>query len=169
MINQQKNKHKYKLSSLWAAFFWVINMYKLSNRSLQRLYGVNCSLTNVVKRAIQITNQDFMVTEGVRSREQCCINYGKGRTAQQCSQKGIPVKYAQPDLSKVTWLNNPYASKHVTGKAVDLVPYPVDWTDLNKFRTIALAMKQAAAELGVKIIWGGDWKTSKDYPHFEIL
>jgi len=30
-------------------------------------------------------------------------------------------------------------------------------------------MKQAAAELGVKLIWGGDWKTSKDYPHFEIL
>ncbi|KDN14746.1 endolysin [Snodgrassella communis] len=143
-------------------------MYKLSNRSLQRLYGVDASLVRVVKRAIELTDQDFMVTEGVRTREQCCINYGKGRTEQQCSLKGVPVKYAQPSLSKVTWLNNPFASKHTTGKAIDLIPYPVDWNDLKKFHMIATAMKQAAAELGVKIKWGGDWKKSKDYPHFEI-
>lgn len=143
-------------------------MYKLSNRSLQRLYGVDASLVRVVKRAIELTDQDFMVTEGVRTREQCCINYGKGRTEQQCSLKGVPVKYAQPSLSKVTWLNNPFASKHITGKAIDLIPYPVDWNDLKKFHMIAAAMKQAAAELGVKIKWGGDWKKSKDYPHFEI-
>lgn len=143
-------------------------MYKLSNRSLQRLYGVDAGLVSVVKRAIELTDQDFMVTEGVRTREQCCINYGKGRTAQQCSVKGVPVKYAQPSLSKVTWLNNPFASKHVTGKAIDLIPYPVDWNDLKKFHMIAAAMKQAATELGVKIKWGGDWKKSKDYPHFEI-
>ncbi|WP_180297539.1 M15 family metallopeptidase [Snodgrassella alvi] len=143
-------------------------MYKLSNRSLQRLYGVDASLVKVVKRAIELTRQDFMVTEGLRTHEQCCINYGKGRTAQQCSLKGVPAKYAQPDLSKVTWLNNPFASKHVTGRAIDLIPYPIDWNDLKKFHLIAAAMKQAAAELGVRIIWGGDWKSSKDYPHFEI-
>ncbi|WP_180297020.1 M15 family metallopeptidase [Snodgrassella alvi] len=143
-------------------------MYKLSNRSLQRLYGVDASLVKVVKRAIELTRQDFMVTEGLRTHEQCCINYGKGRTAQQCSLKGVPAKYAQPDLSKVTWLNNPFASKHVTGRAIDLIPYPIDWNDLKKFHLIAAAMKQAAAELGVRIMWGGDWKSSKDYPHFEI-
>ncbi|PIT16660.1 endolysin [Snodgrassella alvi] len=146
----------------------MIKMYKLSNRSLQRLYGVDASLVKVVKRAIELTRQDFMVTEGLRTHEQCCINYGKGRTAQQCSLKGVPAKYAQPDLSKVTWLNNPFASKHVTGRAIDLIPYPIDWNDLKKFHLIAAAMKQAAAELGVRIIWGGDWKSSKDYPHFEI-
>lgn len=143
-------------------------MYKLSNRSLQRLYGVDNGLVRVVKRAIELTTQDFMVTEGLRTREQCCINYGKGRTEQQCTLKGVPAKYAQPAVSKVTWLNNPFASKHVTGKAIDLVPYPVDWNDLHKFHTIALAMKQAASELNVKIVWGGDWKTNKDYPHFEV-
>ncbi|WP_100123765.1 M15 family metallopeptidase [Snodgrassella alvi] len=143
-------------------------MYKLSIRSLQRLYGVDVSLVRVVKRAIEITSQDFMVTEGLRTYEQCCINYGKGRTALQCSVKGVPAKYAQPGLSKVTWLNNPFASKHATGKAIDLVPYPVDWNDLKKFHMIAVAMKQAATELKVKIVWGGDWKSSKDYPHFEV-
>lgn len=168
-MNQQKNKNKFNItSSLWAAFFWNNKMYKLSNRSLQRLYGVDPDLVRVVKRAIELTSQDFMITEGRRTREQCCTNYGKGRTIQQCSQKGVPAKYAQPNLSKVTWLNDPFASKHCTGKAIDLVPYPVDWNDLKKFHTIAVAMKQAAFELRVKIKWGGDWSSSKDYPHFEI-
>lgn len=143
-------------------------MYKLSNRSLERLNSVDDKLVKVIKRAIEITRQDFAITEGLRSHEQCCINYGKGRTAAQCTSKGVPASYAQPTQSKVTWLNDPFKSKHATGKAVDLVPYPVDWNDLNKFRAIAEAMKQAAKELGINIQWGGDWKTTKDYPHFEV-
>ena len=144
-----------------------VSKYKLSERSLKSLEGVNPSLVKVVERAIELTEQDFLVLEGVRSKEQCYINYGKGRTAVQCSAKGVPTKYAQPSLSKVTWLNNPLASKHVTGNAVDLVPYPIDWNTISKFTTISKAMKQAAKELGVDLEWGGDW-TKKDYPHFEL-
>ena len=144
-----------------------VSKYKLSERSLKSLEGVNPNLVKVVERAIELTEQDFLVLEGVRSKEQCYINYGKGRTAAQCSAKGVPIKYAQPNLSKVTWLNNPLASKHVTGNAVDLVPSPVDWNTISKFTTISKAMKQAAKELGVDLEWGGDW-TKKDYPHFEL-
>ena len=144
-----------------------VSKYKLSERSLNSLKGVNPSLVKVVERAIELTEQDFLVLEGVRSKEQCYINYGKGRTVAQCSAKGVPIKYAQPNLSKVTWLNNPLASKHVTGNAVDLVPYPIDWNTISKFTTISKAMKQAAKELGVDLEWGGDW-TKKDYPHFEL-
>ena len=144
-----------------------VSKYKLSERSLNSLKGVNPSLVKVVERAIELTEQDFLVLEGVRSKEQCYINYGKGRTVAQCSAKGVPTKYAQPSLSKVTWLNNPLASKHVTGNAVDLVPSPIDWNTISKFTTISKAMKQAAKELGVDLEWGGDW-TKKDYPHFEL-
>ena len=144
-----------------------VSKYKLSERSLNSLKGVNPNLVKVVERAIELTEQDFLVLEGVRSKEQCYINYGKGRTVAQCSAKGVPTKYAQPSLSKVTWLNNPLASKHVTGNAVDLVPSPVDWNTISKFTTISKAMKQAAKELGVDLEWGGDW-TKKDYPHFEL-
>ena len=144
-----------------------VSKYKLSERSLNSLKGVNPSLVKVVERAIELTEQDFLVLEGVRSKEQCYINYGKGRTVAQCSAKGVPTKYAQPSLSKVTWLNNPLASKHVTGNAVDLVPYPINWNTISKFTTISKAMKQAAKELGVDLEWGGDW-TKKDYPHFEL-
>lgn len=79
------------------------------------------------------------------------------------------MKYAQPNQSKVTWLNDPLGSKHVTGKAVDLVPYPLDWNDLTKFKKIADAMKQTAIELKINIEWGGDWSKTKDYPHFELI
>ena len=61
--------------------------YVLSKLSLSRLQGVNPDLVEVVRRAIQLTDQDFMVVEGVRSREQCMINWGKGRTIEQFSMK----------------------------------------------------------------------------------
>ena len=160
--------------------FFVLNTtpkkFVLSKLSLGRLEGVNPALVKVVKRAIEITQQDFLVVEGVRSKEQCYINYGKGRTAAQCIAKGVPASYAQPKLAKVTWLNNPLSSKHVTGKAVDLVPYPVDWNDLTKFDQVAKAMFAAADELGVSIRWGADWDNDGNYrekgeydsPHFEL-
>lgn len=150
--------------------------YQLSQKSLDKLKGVDERLVKVVKRAIEISEVDFMVLEGVRTREQCMINYGKGRTASQCSAKGVPARYANPSAAKVTWLNNPFASKHTVGKAVDLVPYPVDWNDLKKFDAIAKAMLAAAKELGVPVRWGADWdgdgkpreRGESDSPHFEI-
>ena len=82
--------------------------FNLSQKSLDRMNGVDERLQRVVKLAIQLSKQDFMVLEGVRSREQCMVNYGKGRTVAQCTAKWIPAKYAQPKLNKVTWLNNPF-------------------------------------------------------------
>lgn len=142
--------------------------YVLSKRSLNSIANVDSRLAAVAKRAIEITEQDFVIIEGERSREQMMINYGKGRTAAQIARKGIPAKYARPNDRKVTWLNDPFASNHAKGKAIDVVPYPVDWDDLNKFRAIATAFKAAAKELGVPLEWGGDWKKTKDYPHFEV-
>ena len=150
--------------------------FNLSQKSLDSLNGVDKRLQRVVKRAIQLTKQDFMVLEGVRTIQQCMVNYGKGRTAAQCVAKGVPAQYANPNAAKVTWLNDPFASKHVSGKAVDLVPYPVDWNDLKKFDAIAQAMLQAAKELGIPIRWGADWdndgkpreRGESDSPHFEI-
>jgi peptidoglycan L-alanyl-D-glutamate endopeptidase CwlK len=116
--------------------------YALGQRSLQNLSGVHPDLVAVVKRAIEITEQDFSVLEGLRSLEQQRINVDKG-------------------VSKT--MN----SRHLTGHAVDLIPYPVSW-DWEYFYPIADAMKQAAEELGVDIEWGGDWKSFPDGPHFQL-
>jgi len=59
-------------------------------------------------------------------------------------------------------------SKHLTGHAVDVVPTPVSW-EPEAFYPIAIAMKQASDILDIPIVWGGDWRTFKDYPHFELV
>lgn len=156
-----------------AAFFIYerLDMYKLGRRSLNNLRDVDANLVKVVKRAIEITKQDFTVIEGKRSKEQCSINYGKGRTANECVKKGVDPKYARPSEKKVTWVSTPLASKHATGRAVDIYPYPINMKDNDpkKFVAINEAMQQAAKELGVKINWGGNWQKSKDLPHFEVV
>jgi len=117
-------------------------MYKLSQRSMQNLSGVHPDLIAVVKRAIQITEQDFSVIEGVRN-----IN----------RQRELVAKGASTTMN----------SRHLTGHAVDLAPYPVNW-DWEYFYPIADAMKQAAEELDVDLEWGGDWKSFPDGPHFQL-
>lgn len=145
----------------------VVSKYKLSERSLKSLEGVDPNLVKIVKRAIEITEQDFIVIEGLRTKEQMMINYGKGRTASQLAVHGIPASYAKPKEAKVTWLNNPFASNHAKGKAVDIVPAPVTWDDISKFKKINEAIQAAAKEFGIKLSYGGDW-TKKDYPHWEL-
>ena len=111
-----------------------MSKFKLSKRSLSRLEGVDADLVAVVKRAIEITTVDFGVTEGMRSIE---------------TQR----KYV--DAGKSQTMN----SKHLTGDAVDLVAYvhgTVSW-ELNLYDDIADAMKAAAIELGVPLLWGAAW------------
>ena len=120
-------------------------MFKLGKRSIERLQGVHPDLVRVVERAIDLTPVDFTVLEGLRSpeRQQTLVASGASQT-----------------------LN----SRHITGHAVDLgawVDDQVDWS-WPLYHQIANAMKAAATELGIPIVWGGDWKTFKDGPHFEL-
>lgn len=132
--------------------------FVLGKTSLARLKGVDEQLVNIVKRAIEISEVDFTVLEGVRTLERQRELYAQGRTA--------PGKI-------VTWTMK---SRHIEGKAVDLVPYPLDWNDLEKFNKIKDAMFQAAREQDVNLRWGADWdgdgkyreKGEYDSPHFEL-
>ena len=117
--------------------------YKLGTRSLQSLSGVHPDMVAVVKRAIEITGVDFTVIEGIRNinRQRELFKAGKSTTMN---------------------------SRHITGHAVDMVPWPVDWEDLERFEVMSEAMKTAAEELEIPIVWGGDWKSFYDAPHFEL-
>lgn len=120
-------------------------MYTLGARSKSRLKGVHPDLVKVVERAIQITTVDFTVLEGLRDpqRQRTLVDSGASQT-----------------------LN----SRHITGHAVDLgawVDDQVDWS-WPLYSKIAAAMKEAAKQVGVPIEWGGDWRTFKDGPHFQL-
>ena len=119
--------------------------FNLSKKSRDRLAGVHQDLVKVVERAIEITEIDFAVLEGVRSktRQEQLVKAGASQTMR---------------------------SRHLTGHAVDLGAYvagSVRW-DWPLYHKLAVAVKQAAAELQVPIEWGGDWTTFKDGPHWQL-
>ncbi len=119
--------------------------YSFSQRSIDKLKGVNVDLVSVVFRALELSEIDFAVTEGLRTKER------------------------QAELVKAG-ASKTMNSRHITGHAVDLaaiVGGEIRW-DWPLYEKIAKAMKQAAYELNIKIEWGGDWKSFKDGPHFQL-
>ena len=119
-------------------------MFKLSNKSLDRLKGVNPDLVKVVKRAIELTEVDFSVGEGLRTIDR---------------QKELVAKGASQTMK----------SRHLTGHAVDLyaiVEGTVSW-EWKYYTKISDAALKAAKEFGVDVEWGGNWKM-KDGPHFQL-
>ena len=120
--------------------------YKLSEKSLDRLKGLHPDLVKVVKRAIEITDIDFSVGEGLRSITRQKELYKQGATKTM-------------------------NSRHLTGHAVDLFALDengkVTW-DWKYYHSLAAAVKQAAKDVGVTIEWGGDWEKFKDGPHYQL-
>jgi len=115
--------------------------YALGRASLAELAGVHPQLVAVVKRAIQITTQDFSVHDGLRTLEE-------------------QREYVRRGVSKTM------ASKHMRqadgyGHAVDLVPYvngKLRW-EWPLIYSIAVAVDEAATGMGIadRIRWGGVW------------
>jgi peptidoglycan L-alanyl-D-glutamate endopeptidase CwlK len=115
----------------------------LTARDMQRLSGVHPDLVRVISRAR--ASADFIVTEGLRTPER---------------QKQLVAAGASQTMH----------SRHLTGHAVDvaaLVDGVVRW-DWPLYDRLALAVKRAAVEEEVAIVWGGDWPKFRDGPHFEL-
>lgn len=138
------------LTNLWGALIPLeketpVSNFILGGRSKARLQGVHPDLIRVVERAIQLTPVDFTVLEGLRT----------------------PARQRQLYAQGATRTMN---SRHLTGHAVDLgamVGNEVRW-DWPLYYQIADAVKAAAKELNIPIEWGGDWRSFKDGPHWQL-
>ena len=53
--------------------------------------------------------------------------------------------------------------------AVDVLPFPIKWDDVTGHTIFARKVLATAKKLGIKIVWGGDWKTFKDRPHYQLV
>lgn len=109
-------------------------MFHLGQRSEANLEGVHPDLVRCVRRAIATTSVDFTVFEGLRTieRQRELVREGVSRTLD---------------------------SYHLTGHAVDLVPWiagSLRW-QLPACVQIAAAMRQAADAFDVPIVWGCVW------------
>ena len=120
-------------------------MRNYSARSLRNLNGIHPDLRRVIDRALQESPLDFSVIEGLRTKER---------------QAKLVASGASQTMN----------SRHITGHAVDLLPIgpngpAFDWPLYHK---LGPAVKEAAKAEGVDLEWGGDWRSFKDGPHFQL-
>ena len=123
----------------------MANNFKFSQRSENNLRGVHPDLVKVVRLALELSPVDFGITEGLRTveRQKQLVAEGKSQTMN---------------------------SRHISGHAVDVFAYPTpagswDWL---YYQQSSQSFKQAGKNLGIPVEWGGDWKTLKDGPHFQL-
>ena len=99
---------------------------------------------------------DCSVLEGQRSKERQNKLYEEGKTK---------VKYPKGRHNA-----NP-------SRACDIVPYPVDWEDRERFHLFAGFVLGLAQSMEINVRWGGDWNKNfevddnkfDDFPHFELI
>jgi len=145
--------------------------YKLGTRSKNNLIGVHPLLVKLVEASIIDSPVDLTVVEGVRSTGTQQEYYSWGRTK------------VNPNTGKMTTVTNcdgiKKKSNHQVkadgyGHAVDIYPFFLGQVQVNHkdtikcLKLIANHIKVKAKELGINIVWGGDWKSPYDPPHFEL-
>lgn len=120
-------------------------MYSFSKRSVDKLQDVHPDLIKLFTEAIKDSPCDFGITEGRRAliRQRELVTDGKSRTMN---------------------------SRHLTGHAVDIAVFiggEINW-EFKHYTAVADHIKKVAATMNIPIVWGGDWISFKDGPHFEL-
>ena len=128
-------------------------MAKFGRRSKERLKSCDKKLQKVFNEVIK--HVDCSVLEGHRSAERQNKLYDEGKT-------------------KVRYPNGRHNAN--PSRAVDVVPYPIDWDDRERFHLFAGFVIGIARSMNIKLRWGGDWNMNfevddnkfDDFPHFEL-
>ncbi len=121
-------------------------MYVFSKRSKKNLLTCDEKLQMLINEVIKET--DCSVICGYRGEEAQEKAFNEGRSRARFGQ-----------------------SKHndMPSSAVDVVPSPLDWDDLDAFNHLGEMIMSKAKELDIKIKWGKHFKGLVDYPHFELV
>jgi peptidoglycan L-alanyl-D-glutamate endopeptidase CwlK len=121
----------------------------LSDKNLAKLAGAHPDLQKVIKHAAALSSIDFTILEVQRTLERQKQLMAQGATRTMKSRHLVTGGYSH---------------------ACDIAPLDggqVSWAWPLYFK-LAPIIKQAAKEVGVPIEWGGDWKTFKDGPHWQL-
>ena len=128
-------------------------MPKFSERSTDKLLSCEADLIRLFNEVVK--HHDCTVTCGFRSQLEQAEAYRNGT-----SQLRFPD------------------SKHNTypSSAVDVVPYPIDWNDLDRFLVFIGFVRGVASQMGIDIVSGVDWDSDyqmrdtnfMDYPHYQL-
>ena len=139
----------------------MMKTYEFSERSREALGTADVELQRLFNEVIM--HIDCSVIYGLRTLEQQKDLYAQGRTR--------PGRI----VTNLDGINK--RSKHQDGLAVDVVPYPIDWDNRERFVHFAGFVRGIAGTMNIKIRWGGDWdgdndlhdQSWMDLPHFELI
>ena len=125
-----------------------MNEYKWGSKSWRQLLTVDPKLFMLFTVALRDSPVDMTVLEGYRAEHRQNGLYDIGHSN---------LRY--PD------------SKHNVkpSKGIDVAPHPVNWDNIAQFELLGKHIKKVSDRLGIRIKWGGDWKTFKDYGHYELV
>ena len=129
-------------------------MPKFGRRSRERLATCHEDLQDLFKEVIKYV--DCSIIEGQRDKERQNKLYEEGKT-------------------KVRYPNGRHNAS--PSRAADVVPYPIDWDDRERFHLFAGFVLGIAQSMEINIRWGGDWNKNfevddnqfDDFPHFELI
>lgn len=127
--------------------------YTFGPRSLKARKELHPLLQKIVDEVIKVT--DFTILDAQR-----------GRAEQERAKRG---GYSQASFGQS-------AHNYKPAVAMDLVPYPLDYDDLESFRKLAKAIMAEAKKQKVPLRWGADWdmdgqwkdESFLDWGHFEL-
>lgn len=126
---------------------------RFSEISLKRLYTCHPKLITLFK--VVLGERDCIILCGFRNEADQNKAFDEGK-------------------SKLRWPKGNHNKQ--PSRAVDVMEWPLDWTDEAKAVEFAKVVKQQADCLGIKVIWGGDWdgdgdrsdQRFDDIPHWEL-
>lgn len=124
-------------------------MASFGNTSRERMEGLDSDLVRLFEEVVKTFDCTVLKDGGLRTpaRQQELFDLGVTKT-----------------------LN----SNHLTGNAIDIVPYPVDWEDRERQYRFASFVFDTAMRMGIRVRWGG-WfrapgnKIFYDSPHWEKI
>ena len=129
-------------------------MYKWSKSSKKRLESCHPDLQRIFNHVIKYV--DCKVTDGHRGEEKQNEYFALGKSQKKWPESG---------------------HNKIPSEAIDVVPYPVNWTNVNRFYMFVGYVRAVADRMGIKIKtgadWDGDWLTSdqtfNDLPHYRLI
>ena len=136
-------------------------MANFSKKSKEKLSTCHIDIQRVLNESIK--EIDFVIICGSRTPEEQFELFKQGRV-----------------LQGNTWVKTGSTVTNIDGKtkksmhnyspslAVDIMPYPIDWNDLGRIKVLSEVILRKAKELGINLSWGGNWKSFKDYPHYQL-
>ena len=134
--------------------------HKFSEKSLKHLNTCVLPLRHLCHEALEIVPFDMTVLCGVRSKED-------------------QEKAVREGHSKVHWpagRHNLKPGQHYS-RAVDIVPYPIDWENTERFYVMIGVFIVLAKQHNIRLRFGADWNNNGDYrdqkfidlPHIEVI